>query len=215
MLGQGVLRECLLDPGVTAVTAIGRTATGQTGPKFRDLVHRDLFDYRSIQDQLAGFDACFFCLGVSSAGMTEDEYRRITYDLTLAAAGTLARLNPSMTFIYTSAAGADSSERGRIMWARIRGATENALLRLPFHACCFRPAFVQPLHGIRSRTPLYRAFYAVSRPLWPLLRVLAPAYVTTTEVYGRAMLRVAREGVPKPILENRDINNILRQPTLQ
>jgi len=212
MIGQGVLRECLLDPGVERVLAIGRSPSGQTHAKLRDLVHRDLFDYSAIERELTGFDACFFCLGVSSAGMSEQEYRRITYDLTIAAATTLARVNPAMTFIYTSGAGADSTERGPVAWARVRGALENALFRLPFRAVySFRPAAVQPLHGIRSRTAMYRAFYAVGRPLWPLLKLLAPAYVSTTEIIGRAMLQVARHGAPKQVLENRDINAIVKR----
>ena len=149
MVGQGVLRECLLDQKVQTVLSIGRSATGQAHPKLRELVRKDLLDFSPIEAQLIGFDACFFCLGVSSAGMTEEAYRRVTYDITMAAAQTLARLNPAMTFIYVSGAGTDSTERGRIMWTRVKGKTENALLRLPFKAAyMFRPAAIQPLHGI-------------------------------------------------------------------
>lgn len=207
MIGQGVLRECLLDPGVEHVLAIGRKPSGQSHAKLRDLVHRDLFDYSAIEPELTGFDACFFCLGVSSAGMSEDAYRHITYDLTMAAATTLARLNPAMTFLYLSGMGADSSEQGRVAWARIRGHLENTLFRLPFRAVySLRPAAVQPLHGSRSRTMLYRALYVLGSPLWPILKALFPNYVTTTEIVGRAMLKVARHGAPKQVLENRDIN---------
>jgi uncharacterized protein YbjT (DUF2867 family) len=134
MVGQGVLRECLLDPTVGTVLSIGRSITGQTHAKLREIVQRDLLGLSTIESELTGFDACFFCLGVSSAGMTEAAYRHVTFDITLAVAQTLARLNPGMTFVYVSAAGADRSERGRIMWARVRGQTENALLRLPFKA---------------------------------------------------------------------------------
>lgn len=209
MVGQGVLRECLLDPDVHAVLSIGRSATGQAHAKLRAIVHRDLTDFSSIEPSLSGFDACFFCLGVASAGMNEADYRRVTFDITLAAARTLARLNPGMTFIYVSGAGADTSERGRIMWARVRGETENAVLRLPFKAAAvFRPAGIIPLHGITSRTPLYRAAYTLTRPLWPLLQRAFPQFVTTTEHLGRAMLHVVRQGVPKPILEARDISAI-------
>ena len=216
MIGQGVLRECLLDPGVEHVLAIGRNPSGQSHPKLRDLVHRDLFDYSAIEPELTGFHACFFCLGVSSAGMSESDYRHITHDLTMAAATTLARLNPSMTFIYISGAGADSSERGRVAWARIRGRLENTLFKLPFHGVySFRPAAVQPLHGIRSRTALYRALYVLGAPLWPLLRALFPVYVTTTEIIGRAMLETARHGAPKQVMENRDINLMVERLTLQ
>ncbi|HXI56585.1 MAG TPA: epimerase, partial [Polyangia bacterium] len=165
MVGQGALRECLLDPDVSEVLSIGRTpvrrtAVGPTDAKLREQVLADPGDLSSIEGQLVGYDACFFCLGVSSVGMTEAAYRRITYDLTLAAARTLSRLNPGMTFIYVSGAGTDSSERGRSMWARVKGQTENALLALPFKAAyMFRPGIIQPLHGIVSKTPLYRTFY--------------------------------------------------------
>jgi uncharacterized protein YbjT (DUF2867 family) len=207
MVGQGALRECLLDPGVDRVLCIGRSSTGQRHPKLREILHADLFDLTPAEDQLAGYDACFFCLGVSSVGMQEDAYRRVTYDLTLAVARTLARLNPAMIFVYVSGAGTDSSERGRSMWARVKGATENALLRLPFKAAyMFRPGAILPLHGIVSKTRAYRIFYAMTRPLWRPLRAAFPRAITTTEQVGRAMLRVARRGAPKPILESADIN---------
>lgn len=208
MIGQGVLRECLLDPDVRSVLVIGRSATGQRHEKLRELVHEDFFDFSAIEPELSGLDACFFCLGVSSAGMTEERYRRVTYDMTMAAAQTLVGLNPGMTFIYVSGAGTDSTGRGRTMWARVKGETENALLRLPFKAAyMFRPGFIQPLHGIISKTKLYRAFYAVTGPIFPLLKRF-PKYVTTTEQLGRAMLEVARRGAPKPILESADINSL-------
>jgi uncharacterized protein YbjT (DUF2867 family) len=209
MVGQGVWRECRLDPEVTAVLSIVRSLTGQQHPKLREIVHQDFLDFSSIESELSGFDACFFCLGVSSAGMSEASYRRITYDFTLAAARTLVKLNPSMTFIYVSGTGTDSSERGRSIWARVKGQTENALLRLPFKAAyMFRPAVIVPLHGIKSRTKLYRISYAVMGPLLPLLKAFFPKYVTSTERVGRAMIKVARQGAPKPVLENSDINNI-------
>jgi uncharacterized protein YbjT (DUF2867 family) len=206
MVGQGVLRECLLDPTVESILSVGRTATGQSNVKLRELVLPDLGTLSAQQGELSGYDACFFCLGVSSAGMTEADYRRVTFDLTLAVARMLAGLNPAMTFIYVSGAGTDSSERARSMWARVKGETENALLRLPFKAVMFRPGAIEPLHGIRSRTPLYRFIYVLARPLWPPLRAAFPQHVTTTEQVGRAMLRVAREGAPKQVLETKDIN---------
>ena len=207
MVGQGVLRECLLASDVRAVLSVGRTATGKSDPKLREIVRPDLVDLAPIEPEMSGFDACFFCLGVASAGMTEANYRRVTVDITLAAARTLVRLNPGMTFIYVSGAGADSSERGRIMWARVRGETENAVLKLPFKTVAvIRPAGIIPLHGITSRTALYRAAYTVTRPLWPVLYKVFPQFVTTTERLGRGMLRIARRGTPKPILEARDIN---------
>lgn len=205
MVGQGVLRECLIDPDVSEVLSIGRTATRQTHPKLREVVRRDLSDLSDIANDLSGFEACFFCLGVSSAGMNEPDYRSVTFDLTLGAARTLARLNPGMTFIYVSGAGTDSTERGQSMWARVKGQTENALLQLPFKAVMFRPGVIVPLHGITSKTRLYRIGYVLARPILPLLRAAFPRLVTTTEQVGRAMLRVAKEGSPKRILETGDI----------
>ncbi len=207
MVGQGVLRECLLDPDAESVVALSRSSIGQQHPKLRELLHSDFLDFSAIENQLAGFDACFFCLGVSSAGMSEEDYQRITYGFTLAAARVLARLNPNMTFIYVSGTGTDSSERGRSMWARVKGKTENELLRLPFHAAyMFRPGVIVPLDGIRSRTKLYRVFYLLLGPLLPSLRGRFPKYVTTTEQIGRAMLKIAKLGWPKRVLETQDIN---------
>jgi uncharacterized protein YbjT (DUF2867 family) len=211
MVGQGVLRECLLDPEVQRVVTIGRTPAGVQQPKLQEILHRDLWHYAEIEPNLSGFDACFFCLGVSSAGMKEEEYARITYNITMAAAETLSRLNPQMTFIYVSGAGTDSTEKGRSMWARVKGKTENALLRLPFAAAhMFRPGMIQPLHGIKPKTAWYRVIYDVLRPLLPLLRRVFPNQVLTTEEIGRAMLTVARRGYPKPILEARDIRAVLQ-----
>jgi hypothetical protein len=207
MVGQGVLRECLLDPDVESVVTIVRGVTGQQQPKLHELLHQDFLDFSPIESQLSGFDAGFFCLGVSSAGMTEESYEHITYGFTLAAARTLARLNPNMTFIYVSGAGTDSSERGGSMWARVKGKTENELLRLPFHAAyMFRPAVIVPLHGIQSKTRVYRVFYALLGPLLPLLKGRFPKYVTSTEQIGLAMLKVAKRGWPKRVLETSDIN---------
>jgi uncharacterized protein YbjT (DUF2867 family) len=208
MVGQGVLRECLLDPGVESVLTVGRTPTGQEHEKLRELVHANLLDYSAIEGELSGHDACFFCLGVTSAGTSEQEYERITYAIPVAAAQTLVKLNPGMTFVYVSGAGADSSEKGRTMWARIKGKAENALLAMPFNATyVFRPAFIQPLHGIRSRTKLYNAMYAVLAPLYPVVKAIAPGYAATTEQLGRAMIAVARKGFPRPILESQDIGS--------
>jgi len=207
MVGQAVLRECLLAPDVETVLAVGRSATGRQNPKLRELVRPDLLDLGPVEGELKGYDACFFCLGVSSAGMTEEAYRRLTYDLTLSVAGLLARLNPTMAFIYVSGAGTDSTEQGRSMWARVKGRTENALLRLPFRAVyLFRPGYIQPMHGITSRTPLYRALYVVIAPLFPLFRGLAANQVSTSEQVGRAMLEVVRQRGPSRVLEIREIN---------
>ncbi len=206
MVGQGVVRECLLDPSVQQVLSIVRTPSNQENPKLRELIHSNFFDYSAIESQLIGFDSCFFCLGVSSAGMSEDRYTRLTHDLTLAAASTLARLNPQMTFVYVSGAGTDSTASGRTMWARVKGRTENDILKLPFRAAyMFRPGFIQPLHGIRSKTKLYQFIYNVLNPIFPLVKAAFPRHITTTEEVGRAMLNVARNGFPKPILEPADI----------
>ncbi len=209
MVGQGALRECLLDPDVDSVVAIGRTSTGQRHEKLREFVRPDVADLAGLEGELAGCDACFYCLGVSSAGMPEKEYRRVTHDLTLAVARTLAVCRPGMRFVYVSGAGTDSTERGRTMWARVKGETENALLRLPFaSAHMFRPGFIQPLHGITSRTRAYRALYAALSPLFPLLNVLVPSHVTTTERLGRAMLTVTKRATPSAVLSTRDINEV-------
>lgn len=213
MVGQGVLRECLLDPDVERVLAIGRGATGQQHPKLREIINKNLLDLSAIEGELRNLDACFFCLGVSSAGMSEDDYHRITYDLTVAVAQTMARLNPGMTFIYVSGAGTDGTERSCTIWARVKGKTENALLRLPFRGVyMFRPAAIQPLHGIRSKTTLYRLLYTLIGPILPMLKALWPKYVTTTEQMGLAMLHIAKHGAAKQVLETWDINNVGRSP---
>jgi len=209
MVGQGVLRECLRSQEVDMVLSVGRRTTGQPHPKLREIAHQDFTDFSPIDGELTGYDACFFCLGVSSIGMNESEYRRVTYDFTLAAGQTLARLNPNTTFIYVSGAGTDSSGQGSTMWARVKGQTENALFQLPFKgAYAFRPAYIQPLHGIVPKTAWLRGFYAVVAPLYPVWKALFPKYVTTTACMGRAMIHVARAGAPKRVLENRDINQI-------
>jgi uncharacterized protein YbjT (DUF2867 family) len=208
MVGQGVLRECLLDPDIEAVRTVGRSATGVRDAKLVEIVQPELFQYFNIEAELSGLDACFFCLGVSSAGMSERDYEHLTYTLTLAAAETLSRLNPAMTFVYVSGAGTDSSEKGRVMWARVKGKTENALLRLPFKAAyMFRPGVIQPVHGARSKTTAYRVGYALAKPVLPWLHRLFPRYILTTEEIGRAMIWVARRGAPKNILESWDIRD--------
>jgi uncharacterized protein YbjT (DUF2867 family) len=206
MVGQGVLRECLLDPDVQLTQTVGRTVTGLPHQNLREIAHPDLWNYEPIKTDLTGFDACFFCLGVSSSGLDEAEYEHITYGITTAAADILCRLNPKMTFIYVSGSGTDSSEQGKIMWARVKGKTENALLKMRFAAAyMFRPEIIQPLDGIQSKTKMYRVFYKLSKPLLPVLRSLFPNHVLTTKQIGQAMLNVARQGYPKPILENKDI----------
>jgi uncharacterized protein YbjT (DUF2867 family) len=213
MLGTAVKRECLADPQVARVVTVGRTASAlhsaKLGGKLEEIVHADLANYRAIETSLSDLDACFFCLGVSSAGLDEAEYSRVTYDYTLAAANTLVRLNPRMTFVYVSGAGTDSSGAGRIMWARVKGRTENALLALPFAAAyMLRPGIIQPLHGIKSKTRSYRVFYSLSAFLLPVLRAIFPNQVLSTTQIGAAMLNLAKHGYPKRILEARDIRII-------
>jgi uncharacterized protein YbjT (DUF2867 family) len=211
MVGQGVLRECLAAPDVSLVQTVGRNTTGQTRPKLRELKHANMFDYTSIEADLKNFDACFFCLGITSSGMTEADYTKLTYDATIAAASTLARLNPQMTFTYVSGTGTDSTEKGRSMWARVKGRTENALQRLPFKAVyLFRPGVIVPLHGIRSKTALYQRIYDVTAFALPFLRWLAPNTILTTEIMGQAMLNAVRLGGPKAVLESRDINQLAK-----
>jgi uncharacterized protein YbjT (DUF2867 family) len=206
MVGQGVLRECLRDPEIAEVLAMGRSATGQQHAKLREAVREDLFDLSDMARTLVGYDACFYCLGVSSSGMNEEAYRRVTYDLTMAVAS-LARQNPGMIFLYVSGAGTDSSERGRSMWARVKGKTENDLLKLPFAAAyMLRPGYIQPMHGIRSKTGWYQALYAAVAPTYPLWKAIFGKYVTTTEDLGRAMIKIAKRGAPKRVLENQDLN---------
>jgi len=209
MVGAGVLLECLADDRVTAVTAIGRSASGRIHPKLTDLPHQDFLHLESLQPQLAGYDSCFFCLGVSSLGMDEAAYTRITYDYTLAAARAFLAANPAGTFCYISGAGTDSTERGRSMWARVKGRTENDLLALGFRrAYMLRPGFIQPVKGVRSKTGWYQVFYTVLKPLSPMIRALFPGLATTTSTVGRAMIRLGLEGYSRPIVTNRDINRL-------
>jgi uncharacterized protein YbjT (DUF2867 family) len=206
MIGQAVLRECLLDPSVTEVVTVGRTVTGKQDPKLREIAHADLFDLAPIRADLADADGCFFCLGVSSAGMSEDAYRRITYDLTMAAANLFADAKPDVTFVYVSGQGTDSTEKGRTMWARVKGKTENDVLALLPNAYMFRPGYIHPMNGEKPRSRVYALLIPVVRPLYPVLRRLMPKSTTTTENLGRAMIRVARGGAPQRVLESPDIN---------
>ena len=208
MVGQGVLRECLRAQDVERVVTVGRSASGVEDAKLREILHQNLRSSEGLETDLAGFDACFFCLGVSSSGMKEAEYERVTYGLTMAAAKVLSRLNPEMAFIYVSGAGTDSTEMGRVMWARVKGKTENALLRMPLEAYMFRPGLIEPLDGIRSKTRLYRVMYALMKPLLMPLHWALPGMVVTTRELGQAMLAVARFGYGSRILEARDIRAV-------
>ncbi|AIY39244.1 Oxidoreductase [Collimonas arenae] len=209
MVGQGVLRECLLDGDVEKILVIGRAPIAIAHDKLSEIILPDLSSLASHTDALQGYDACFFCLGVSSAGMSEACYSALTYDLTLTIAKTLAACNSGMTLTYVSGAGTDSSEHGGSMWARVKGRTENALLRLPVKAAfMFRPGIIQPMHGVVSKTRSYRVFYMFAWPLLPLLKRIFPKYITSTEQIGRAMIKLARYGGPRQVLETADINAV-------
>jgi len=209
MVGASALIECLADPRVQSVLVVGRRSIGIGPAKLTQIVHSDFFDFGPLQPRFADCDACLFCLGVSAAGMSEAAYHRATYELTLAAARSMLAANANLTFCYVSGAGTDSTERGRSMWARVKGKTENALLALPFKAAfMLRPAYIQPLRGVQSKTPQYRTFYAALGPLYPFLRRLAPRYVTTSVEVGRALIRLAAEGYPRPIVYTEDINRL-------
>jgi uncharacterized protein YbjT (DUF2867 family) len=209
MVGKGVLLECLEDHRITSVLAISRSPCGVTHPKLEEALHADFFDYASIQRRFVDREACFFCLGVSSIGMDEAMYRHLTFDLAVAAAQSIADVNADLTFCYVSGTGTDSTERGRVMWARIKGRTENALLALPFkRAYMFRPGYIQPLKGVRSKTGWYQAAYTVVGPIFGVMHGMFPKYVTTTVAMGRAMIHVAWYGEEKRVLETADINRI-------
>ncbi|NNF37802.1 MAG: epimerase [Gemmatimonadetes bacterium] len=209
MIGSGVLQECLDNPLVTSVRALGRSPPGRSHPKLDEIRHTDFFDYAPVEERLRDVDVCFFCLGVSAAGMSEADYHRMTYDLTLGAAESLLRLNPESIFCYVSGAGTDSTEQGRWMWARVKGKTENALLAMPFRAVYnLRPGYIQPMKGVRSKTRLYAVAYGIVGPLYPLLRRLFPSRVTDSVTVGRAMIRLATDGFERGILEGEDINRL-------
>ena len=208
MVGQGVLRECLLDDDVKKVVTVGRHATEQKYSKLKEIVIDDLYDYSNVKQHLKGFQACFFCLGVSSIGMKEKDYTRVTYDLTIEAATVLSKLNNEMTFCYVSGAGTDSTEKGRIMWARVKGRTENHLRELPFkNVYLFRPGFIKPMHDTKNA-------YGVSKALgkiYPVLKLCFPKYVCTLEDLGNSMINVVKTGYPKTVLENMDIAAAAKQ----
>ena len=200
MVGEGVLHETLKHAGVESVLVIGRRSCKVKHQKMKELLHNDFFDYSTIEEHLRGYNACFFCLGVSVVGMNEEDYSRITYDLTMRAAGTLARLNPDMTFCYVSGTG--TSENGRMMWARVKGKTENHLMKLPFKAVyLFRPGYMKPTGGLRNANLISR----MAGPLYPIWKALFPKYVCTLENVGLAMIHAAADGYSKQILENFDI----------
>ena len=202
MVGEGVLHEALLHPDVERVLVIVRRPSGVSHPKLKEIVHGDFYDLSAIEPQLAGYNACFFCLGVSSVGMSEEKYRHVTYDLTMNFARTLSKLNPDMTFCYISGKATDSSEHGRLMWARVKGKTENDLMELPFgRVYLFRPGYLHPTEGMKNTIKYYKYFTW----LYPVLRLIFPSSVSTLKELGLAMIHVSTRGYDKPILEVKDI----------
>jgi uncharacterized protein YbjT (DUF2867 family) len=211
MVGQGVLRECLLAADVERVTAVGRSDLGIEHSKLKQVRHADMTQLGPVESALRGHDACFFCLGVSSVGMDEATYRRLTYELTLAVAGTLARIEPAMSFSYVSGAGTDSSETGRSMWARVKGKTENDLMRLFARAFMFRPGVIQPMHRVRSKTALYQLAYTTLGPVLSLAKRAFPNRIVTSEEVGRAILNAARHEPKSAVFEVADIVRVARE----
>lgn len=205
MVGEGVLHECLQHNDVEQVLIVNRRPFGLTHPKLREVIHKDFQDFSPIENELAGYDACFFCMGVTSLGKSEAEYRVLTYDVTLGFATLCSKHNPDMTFCYVSGSGTDSSEQGKVMWARVKGKTENDLMRLHFkRVFAFRPGYMQPTKGLKNVLSGYR-WLGWAYPLW---RVLFPNFVTTLKEVGLAMIHVAQDGYDKPVIEVRDIKAI-------
>jgi hypothetical protein len=205
MVGEGVLHECLLNPDVESVLVINRRPCNTQHPKLKEIIHNDFFNFDTIKEQLAGFNACFFCLGVSSIGLNEEKYHRLTYDLTISLANILCGLNPDMVFCYVSGAGTDSSEKGRSMWARVKGKTENRLKQMPFRkAYMFRPGYIQPTKGLKNAYKIYKVF----SPFYPFLKLLFPKYVCTLKEIGMAMINTVNKGYEKRILEVTDIKEL-------
>lgn len=206
MVGQGVLIECLEDTRINKVLVITRTALENKHEKIIEVIHKNFEDYTKIKDQFEGFDACFFCLGISSIGMTEDKYSKITYDFTAKAAESIKEVSPNLTFCYISGTGTDETEKGRIMWARVKGKTENKILSLFNSAYMFRAGYIQPMKGVKSKVAWYQALYNVIGFLYPLFKFLMPKMVTTSVNVGLAMINCVIKGYSKKVLENHDIN---------
>ena len=214
MVGKGVLLECLGSLTVTSVLVIGRNSCGIKHPKLKEIIHKDFMDYSPIQSQLEGYNACYFCLGVSALGMSEEQYTEVTHDYTISTAQTLLALNPGMTFCYVTGVGTDSTEKAGAMWARVKGKTENDLLKMPFKGVyLFRPGFIQPMKGVKSKVGWYQAFYKASKFLYPLLKKISSQAATTTVNMGLAMINVTLKGYPVPHLENRQINKLANTKT--
>jgi len=202
MVGEGVLHECLQNDLVEQVLVLGRRPYGMTHPKLKEIVHGDLYDLSAVEEQLKGYNTCFFCLGTTSVGKSEEEFTKVTYTLTMHVATTLSRQNPDMTFCYISGSATDSSEKGRVMWARVKGKTENDLMKLPFKKVYnFRPGYMQPTKGLKNTLP----YYKYVSWLYPFLRLIMPGFVTTLRELALAMIHAAAHGYSKSVLEVRDI----------
>ena len=209
MVGEGVLHECLLHSEVEKVLVVNRKTCGVVHPKLTEILNPDFYDLSAIENQLSGYNACFFCLGISSVGVSNEDYYHITYDLTLNFAETLVKHNRGMTFIYVSGAGTDSTEKGRVTWARVKGKTENDLMTLPFkNAFAFRPGFMQPTEGLKHT----KGYYSVLKFLFPFFKLIIPAFVSTLQEVGIAMINAAIYGYEKPVVEVRDIAMLSRNP---
>ena len=208
MIGKGVLLECLEHPNVSKILAIGRRSCGIEHPKLNEIIHTDFLNYSTIEEELSGFNACFFCLGVPSSGMTEQDYHLITHDYAVKAAEVLSAKNPDMTFCFISGAGTDETGKSRMMWARVKGKTENSLKTIPFkNLYLFRPAVIQPKKGIK---PSY-TFYKIIGPFYPLLRFILPKYFANTEEVGQAMINAVLYGMDRQVLENKDIIQLAKR----
>jgi uncharacterized protein YbjT (DUF2867 family) len=206
MIGQGVLMECLDNPDVDSVLVVNRHPQNIHHKKVKEIIHSDFSDFSSLQNEFSNYDTCLFCLGVTAVGLSEQEYHKVIYDITVNAAEALLKTKKDFTFCYISGAGTDSSEKGRIMWARVKGKLENKLLSMPFkRAYMFRPGYIQPMKGIRSRTGWYNAVYAVFKPLYFVLKNFK-GVVTDTSSLGKAMINAAASGYEKNIIEVKDIN---------
>ncbi len=206
MIGKGVLLECLDSNAISEVLVIGRNSIGMAHPKLKELIHRDFSNFSDVRSQLSGYDGCFFCLGISAAGLNEEQYKRITYDFTLMLAKTLFELNPQMTFNYVSGQGTDSSEKSRMMWARVKGKTENDLLTMGFkQAFMFRPGMIIPLRGIKSRTKAYQFMYDYFMWLVKGTKAVSPNSVVDTTQIGLAMINSMLNGYTEKILKPKDM----------
>ena len=207
MVGKGVLLECLENPVVESVLLVNRRPVGIKHNKVKEIIHNVFFELDEIENELTGYNACFFCLGISSVGKKEDVYKRITYDLTINFARTVLKQNPDITFCYVSGAGTDSSENGKLMWANVKGKTENELLKMSFkNAYMLRPALIQPVRGEKAVSQFINFMYTLTSPIYPMLKKAFPKYVTSTDNVGKAMINSVLQGNKSRILENRDIN---------